>query len=174
MAALSFLVLHGVNALIDDSSTHLVLDMAKLITPTEKLDEFTPAGGNGAIEVALTREPCVIGFDTKGLQPDLITKMGRGFGLRNKLTIFGALVDEYANTGAVIPVVATAYGRVSEGVVDDGSSKEAVGTKYQFKSISKYTLQIGNQEVCRFNIELGGWVDMDGQQTSIAQTLGIV
>lgn len=174
MNPLSFLVLRGANAYIDDDSTHLALEHAKLPGMTETYEGFTPAGGNGAIEVALTREACEIGITTKGMQPEILRKFAGAFGRRRKVTIYGALVDEYADTRAPIQVIGTAYGRIGQADVGDLKSSELSGTEYLVKSISKYTLSIGNQEIARFNIQLGGWVDMEGQQVEIARMIGIV
>ena len=89
-------------------------------------------------------------------------------------TILGVLVNEYATTAAdrEVQVVATMYGRLNF-EVDDHEGGSLLGTEYEIKSISSYLLTIGTQEIARFNIELGGWVDSDGQSTRLANMLGL-
>ena len=179
MAPLPFLVLRGSNLLTEDDSgqalnTHLSLGKTKLPVQREKYDEFSPAASNGSIEVATTREPCSSGFNLKGMQPQILSQFRTPFGARRKYTILGALVNEYATTAAdrEVQVVATMYGRLNF-EVDDHEGCSLLGTEYEIKSISSYLLTIGTQEIARFNIELGGWVDSDGQSTRLANMLGL-
>ncbi|MCA0418121.1 MAG: hypothetical protein LCH80_05280 [Proteobacteria bacterium] len=179
MAPLPFLVLRGSNLLTEDDAgqalnTHLSLGKTKLPVQREKYDEFSPAASNGSIEVATTREPCASGFNLKGMQPDVLSLFRTPFGSRRKFTILGALVNEYATSQAdrEIQVVATMYGRLNF-EVDDHEGGSLLGTEYEIKSISSYLLTIGTKEIARFNIELGGWVDSDGQSTRLANMLGL-
>lgn len=179
MAPLPFLVLRGSNLLTEDDSgqalnTHLSLGKTKLPVQREKYDEFSPAASNGSIEVATTREPCSSGFNLKGMQPQILSQFRTPFGARRKYTILGALVNEYATSAAdrEVQVVATMYGRLNF-EVDDHEGGSLLGTEYEIKSISSYLLTIGTQEIARFNIELGGWVDSDGQSTRLANMLGL-
>lgn len=179
MAPLPFLVLRASNLLAEDASgqtlnTHLSLAMTKLPVQREKYDEFSPAASNGSIEVATSREPCAAGFNTKGMQPEAMALFRTPFGVRRKFTILGALVNEYATSAAdrEIQVVATMYGRLNF-ETDDREGGSLMGTQYEIKSISSYLLTIGTAEIARFNIELGGWTDGEGQSTRIANMVGI-
>ena len=84
------------------------------------------------------------------------------------------LVNEYGTTESerLQQVVATAYARLGA-EPDEHNGTSLMGTGYTIKSISKYVLTIGNTEICRFNIELGGWVDYEGQQAQISAMLGL-
>lgn len=179
MARIPFLVLRGANLLAEDANgqtinTHLTLAKTKLPVQREKYDEFSPAAGNGSIEVATTREPCTLGFDTKGMQPEVLTLFRTPFGTRRKFTVLGALVNEYATSASEreVQVVATLYGRLNA-ETDDMEGGSLTGTQYEIKSISSYLLTIGTAEIARFNIELGGWVDSEGQAQRIANMIGI-
>ncbi|TCR70531.1 phage major tail tube protein [Bosea sp. BK604] len=179
MASIPFLVLRGSNLLAEDAAgqtinTHLTLGKTKLPVQREKYDEFSPAASNGSIEVATTREPCSAGFNLKGLQPEVLALFRTPFGVRRKFTCLGALVNEYATAGTdrEVQVVATMYGRLNA-ETDEHEGGSLVGTEYEIKSISSYLLTIGTAEIARFNIELGGWVDSDGQSVRIANMLGL-
>ncbi|WP_054209308.1 phage major tail tube protein [Bosea vaviloviae] len=179
MARIPFLVVRGANMLAEDANGqtlngHLALSKIKLPMQREKYDEFSPAANNGSIEVATTREPCMAGFDMKGMQPEVLTLFRTPFGARRKFTVLGALVNEYATSAAdrETQVVATMYGRLNV-ETDDIEGGSLTGTQYEIKSISSYLLTIGTAEIARFNIELGGWVDSEGQQQRIANMIGL-
>lgn len=179
MARIPFLVLRAANLLAEDDNgqtlnTHLVLGKTKLPVQREKYDEFSPAASNGSIEVATTREPCTLGFNLKGIQPEALGLFRTPFGNRRKFTVLGALVNEYATSAAEreVQVVATMYGRLNA-EVDDHEGGSLAGTEYEIKSISSYLLTIGTAEIARFNIELGGWVDSGGQSARIANMIGL-
>jgi phage tail tube protein FII len=179
MTKLSLLNVRGMNWYAEDAAgtalnTHLATESSKLPAMSENFDTFVPAAANGAIDVPLNREALEISLATKGLQPELLRLFSTPFGTRRKFTGFGALVNEYGSNDAerLIQVVATAYGRLGA-EPDEHNGTALMGTSYTIKSISKYVLTIGNTEICRFNIELGGWVDYEGQQAQIATMLGL-
>lgn len=178
MAALPFLVLRASNLLAEEGgvtlNTHLSLGQTKLPVQREKYDEFSPASSNGSIEVATTREPCTLGFSLKGMQPAILSQFRTPFGARRKYTILGALVNEYAPSPAdrEVQVIATVYGRLNA-EPDAHEGGNLAGCEYEIKSISNYLLTIGTQEIARFNIELGGWVDSEGQAGRIANMIGL-
>ncbi len=179
MTKLSLLNVRGMNWYAEDEAgsplnTHLVTESSKLPTMSEATESFVPAATNGAIEIPLNREALEISLVTKGLQPQLLRQFSTPFGTRRKYTGYGALVNEYASVESerLIQVVATAYGRLGA-EPDEHNGTALMGTSYTIKSISKYVLTIGNAEIARFNIELGGWVDIEGQQVQIAQMLGL-
>lgn len=179
MTKLSLLNVRGMNWYTEDAAgaplnTHLVTESSKLPNMSENMETFTPAATNGAIAIPLNREELEIGIVTKGLQPQLLRQFSAPYGTRRKYTGFGALVNEYGSIESerIIPVVATAYGRLGA-EPDEHNGTSLMGTNYSIKSISKYVLTIGNMEICRFNIELGGWVDYEGMQAQLAAALGI-
>ena len=179
MTKLSLLNVRGMNWYTEDAAgsplnTHLVTESSKLPSMSENMETFTPAATNGAIAIPTNREELEIAIVTKGLQPELLRQFSTPFGTRRKYTGFGALVNEYGSNDAerLIQVVATAYGRLGA-EPDEHNGTSLMGTSYSIKSISKYVLTIGNTEICRFNIELGGWVDYEGQQAQIASMLGL-
>lgn len=135
---------------------------------------LAPAVANGQIEIAVSAEPIELQFKTKGVQPELLAQTQRGFGRRGKYTLYSALVDEYANDpgGRVTQVEATVLGRLNA-ELDEDNATTISGSSYSVKSILKYTLRIGGNEVCRFDLRLGGWLDAEGQRVEIAQTVGL-
>lgn len=179
MTKLSLLNVRGMNWYVEDAAgtplnTHLATESSKLPAMSESFETFVPAASNGAIEIPLNREALEIGLVTKGLQPELLALFSTPFGVRRKFTGFGVLVNEYASVESerLVQVVATAYARLGA-EPDEHNGTALMGTNYSIKSISKYVLTIGNAEIARFNIELGGWVDKEGQQVQIAQMLGL-
>lgn len=162
----------GANGLV--MNNHLVMESFTLPALKEKMEDFAPAANNGAIEVAMNREAVSAKFSLKGLQPEVLTLFSTPFGARRKFTYFGALVNEYgaADADRQVQVIATMYGRLSA-ELGDGKGGEFTGVEYEIKSVSKYTLVMGVKEVARFNIELGGWVDAEGQSAQIANMIGI-
>lgn len=179
MTKLSLLNLRGVNWYAEDAAgmplnMHLGTESSKLPAMTENFDTFVPAATNGAIEIPLNREALEISLATKGLQPELLRLFSTPFGVRRKFTGFGVLVNEYGTTETerLKQVVATVYGRLGA-EIDEHNGTSLTGTSYTIKSITKYVLTIGDTEICRFNIELGGWVDYEGQQAQIANMLGL-
>lgn len=178
MPAISLLLCQGRNAYIEYAgnsalNTHLALDTLKLPVNKETYEEFAPGAGNGTIEIATGAEACVIAMTLKGIQPDVLplTQLPRGD--RLKMTVFGALVNEYAETAEdrEIQVTATAYGRLN---AEMGEMAVNMGTDYELRSISKYGLVIRTTEVCRFNVQLGGWQSVGGQRSRINQMIGAV
>ncbi|MGO4735989.1 phage major tail tube protein [Bosea sp. 2KB_26] len=179
MSKLSLLVVRGMNWYVEDAAgtplnTHLATESSKLPNMSENMESFVPAASNGAIEIPLNREAVEIALKTKGLQPELLKLFSTPFGIRRKFTGFGALVNEYASVESerLIQVTATAYGRLGA-EIDEHNGSSVMGTNYAIKSISKYVLTIGTSEIARFNIELGGWTDQEGQQSAIATMIGL-
>jgi phage tail tube protein FII len=179
MAKIDFLILRGANLYAEDDAgealnVHLTLDEVKLPGMKENFETFAPAASNGSIELTTNREPCEATFKLRGLAPGIMNLFNTPYGVRRKFTIFGALVNEYAVSAAEreTQVTATLYGRLN---ADPSAYKsDAVGgVEYMIKSISKYSLVIGPNEVARFNIQLGGWIDAGGQQVRIANMLGL-
>ncbi len=174
MAKLAFEIIRGSNLFVEGHNTALAFESAMLPKPSENYEDFTPGGGNGAIAIPTHREAIELTFKTKGLQSDVLTMFNTPFGLRRKVTFFGALVNEYAATAGerVRQVTATVYGRLNVEINED--KRDAIGgTDYTLKSIAKYVLEIGDQPIYRFNIELGGWVTDSGQSAEIAQAIGL-
>lgn len=177
MAAMPLLLCQGRNCYIEYASnpalnTHLALGKVKLPVNKETYEDFQPGATNGSIEIATGAEACMLGFDLKGMQPDVLPLTALPKGDRLKITIFAALVDEYAESADTRErqVVATAYGRLN---AEMGEIEANMGTDYECRSIAKYSLVIGKTEVCRWNVKLGGWQAVDGQRTRLNQMLGI-
>jgi phage tail tube protein FII len=173
MASVSLELNRGGNLFVEGSNLFKAFERASLPKPAENYESFTPGGGNGSIDIATHREPLELTFATKGWQPEQMKAFNTPFGERRKFTWLGALVDEYATDAATREkqVMCTCYGRLT---LDMGEDKRdsLSATEYVVKSISKYVLVIGADEIYRFNIELGGWV-MEGQSARIAQMIGI-
>jgi len=174
MASVPLLLIRGINMFADGINTALALEGAKVPFNKDAYEEFSPAGGNGTIEVAVAAESLVLTFKTRGVQPELLAQCNAGFGVRKRYTFYGALVDEYADdaTSRVTQVEATVVGRLNA-EVDEHDAKKVTGTEYEVRSIAKYNLRIGGREICRFDIRLGGWLDAAGQRVEIAQTIGM-
>ena len=166
--------LYAENAAGEALNTHLALEEFTLPKLSEKYEDFAPAANNGAIEVAMNREAVSAKFKLRGLQPSVLPLFLTPFGARRKFTYFGVLVNEYSTNAAerLMQVTATLYGRLTA-EPEAGKGGDFTGVDYEIKSVSKYTLVMGTTEVARFNIELGGWVDADGQAQTIANMLGI-
>lgn len=174
MPSVPLLMVRGENVFAEGINIGLALKSAKLPVGQDAHENFAPAVANGQIDVAVSAEPIELAFTTVGIQPELLAQCQRGFGRRGKYTLFGALVDEYANDagGRVTQVEATVLGRLNAEI--DESDKTAVtGTSYSVKSILKYTLRVGGNEIARFDLRIGGWLDAEGQRTEIAQTIGL-
>lgn len=177
---MDFLVLRGVNLYAEGDAgtsfnTHLSLQEIKLISAlSEEGEDFTPAAANGAINVSTNRSAVEIPFTLAGLQPKVMELFVTPYGMRRKFTAFGVLVNEYAKTEAEreVQVVATAYGRLNADTASHTGSG-LTGVEYTIRSVSKYVLAIGNEEILRFNIEQGGWLDKGGQRARMNQMLGI-
>lgn len=179
MAKLPFLPIRGMNWYAEGDNgnvfnLHLATESSKLPAMSENTEDFAPAASNGAIAIALNREALEIALKLKGLQPEVLKLFSTPFGVRRKFTGFGVLANEYAATASerLIQVTATAYGRLGA-EIDEHNGTSLTGTDYTIKSIANYQLVIGNEEIARFNIELGGWMDQQGQQAQIANMLGL-
>lgn len=178
--ALEFLVLRGVNLYAEGDSgialnTHLSLQEIKLISAlSEEGEDFTPAASNGAINVSTNRAAIEVPYTLAGIQPKVMGLFVTPLGQRRKFTVYGVLVNEYAETAAEREqqVIATMYGRLNADTASHSGSG-LTGVEYTIRSVSKYVLQIGNEEILRFNIEQGGWIDKAGQRTRMNQMLGI-
>ncbi|PZU93130.1 MAG: hypothetical protein DI527_07745 [Chelatococcus sp.] len=179
MTKIAFLPVRGMNWYVDDANgnalnLHLATESSKLPALAESYETFVPAASNGAIEIALNREACEASLTLKGLQPEVLQLFSTPFGVRRKFTGFGVLVNEYATSaeGRELQVTATLYGRLGA-EIDEHNGTSLTGTSYTIKSVTKYLLTIGTAEIARFNIELGGWMDPEGQQQRIANMLGL-
>lgn len=179
MAKLALLNVRGMNWYAEDAAgtalnMHLATESSKLPGMKEAFDTFVPAATNGAIEIPLNREAVEAELKLKGMQPELLKLFSTPFGVRRKFTGLGVLVDEYATSaeGREKQVTATIYGRLGA-EPDEHNGTSLLGTSYSIKSVTKYVLVIGTEEIARFNIELGGWMDQDGQQARIATMLGL-
>lgn len=174
MASIPLLLIRGKNLFAEGINVGLALESVKAPVNQDAYEKFAPAVANGQIEVAVSSEAIELGFKTKGIQPDLLAQTQRGFGRRGKYTFYGALVDELANDagGRVTQVEATVLGRLNA-EIDESDATKLTATSYTVKSIIKYTLRIGGNEICRFDIRLGGWLDAEGQRVEIAQTIGL-
>ena len=152
---------------------HLTLAMAKLPVNKESYEEFQPGATNGSIEMATGAEACVVGLNLKGIQPAILPLTSVPRGDRLKTTIYAAIVNEYAEseTDREIPVIATAYGRLN---AEMGELEGNMTTDYELRSIAKYSLVIGNTEVCRWNVQLGGWQAIGGQTGRINRMTGVI
>jgi P2 family phage contractile tail tube protein len=175
MASLAFLPMRGVNVFCAGLNVGITNTGAKLPMMSESGESFTFGGVRGAIEIATSMDAVELAFSTKGIQPDILAQFAAGFGIRNTYTVLGALVDEYAADASKrsIPVIATIIGRLSAADVEKYEGGNLAGTEYTIKSVTKYTLKIGSQEVCRFDLQLGGWLDQAGLQADIANTIGL-
>lgn len=174
MASLPFLALRGVNIFADGLNTGIINTGAKVPFPAESGDTVTFGGTRGGIEIITTTEPCELTFSTKGIQPDVLAQFASGFGIRRAYTVLGALVDEFSadvNKRAV-QCTATVIGRLSADL-EKWEGGSIAGTEYTIKSVTKYTLQIGTAEVCRFDLLRGGWLDSAGLQLDIANLIGL-
>lgn len=178
MTTLSLLRVAGRNALIEYANNpalncHLLLDMTKLPVNKETYDDFQPAATNGSIEIVTGAEACMAGFNLKGMQPAVLALTSLPRGDRLKVTLFAALVNEYAESAdnREIPVVATCYGRLN---AETGELAGNMNTEYELRSISKYSLVIGNTEVSRWNVQLGGWQAIGGQTSRINRMIGVI
>lgn len=174
MASLRFLPVRGSNIFADGLNVGLPYKSGQLPMNTESGDDINFGGVRGAIAIMNSMDAVELKFTCEGIQPELLKQFGAGSGIRRTYTLLGALVDELADdvNKRAIPVQATCIGRLSAemGAFEGG----AVGsTEYTVKSITKYTLQIGGEEICRFDLVLGGWLDAGGQQIDIAQTIGL-
>jgi P2 family phage contractile tail tube protein len=175
MAQLAFLPVRGSNIFCDGLNVGLPYTGGKLPMLSKTGESFTPGGANGAIEIMTSAEALELQFSTKGLQPDLLKQFGLGFGQRRTYTLMGALVDEYAAeaTGRVKQVDATVIGLMASADVDKFEGGSLPGTEYAIKSVTKYVLRIGGEETCRFDLMLGGWLDLGGQAAEIAAAIGL-
>ena len=175
MAQLPFLPLRGGNLFADGLNVGLPLTGAKAPMLSKTGEDVTFAGSNGAVMINTSAEALELQFSTKGYQPELIKQFGVGFGRRRTYTYLGALVDEYAAdaAGRVKQLDATVIGIMSQAEMEKGEGGTLPGTEYAIKSITKYILRIGSDEVARFDLMLGGWLDFDGQAVEIAQTIGL-
>lgn len=179
MTKVAFLPIRGMNWYAEDASgaplnLHLATESSKLPAMSENFDSFAPAASNGAIDIALNREACEASLKLKGIQPEVLKLFSTPFGVRRKFTGYGVLANEYAASAAerLLQVTATIYGRIGA-EIEEHNGTSLTGTDYTIKSVSKYQLTIGNEEIARFNIELGGWLDQEGQQAQIANMLGL-
>jgi phage tail tube protein FII len=174
MPAIPLLLVRGINIFAEGVNTGLALESAKLPMQQDGAETFAPAAANGSIEIAVSSEALELSFKTKGVQPELLAQTNRGFGRRGKYTLYGALVDEYANDpgSRVTQVEATVLGRLNA-ELDEHQANALAGTGYTVKSILKYSLRIGGIEICRFDLRLGGWLDREGQRVEIAQAIGL-
>lgn len=178
MAAIPLLLVQGRNCYVEYANNpalncHLALGKVKLPVNKESYEDFQPGAVNGSIEMATGAESCMLGFDLKGVQPEVLALTQLPRGDRLKITIYGALVNEYAESadGREIQVVATAYGRLNG---EMGELEANMGTDYELRSVSKYGLVIATKDICRWNVQQGGWQDVGGQRARLNQMLGIV
>ena len=174
MASLPFLALRGVNVFADGLNAGITNTGAKIPFPSESGESVTFGGTRGAIEIITSTEACELTFSTKGVQPEILAQFASGFGTRKTYTVLGALVDEYADTPAKRSVQATAtiIGRLSADV-EKWEGGALPGSEFTIKSVTKYVLNIGGLEVCRYDLLRGGWLDAAGLQLDIANTIGL-
>jgi hypothetical protein len=179
MTTIPLLLIQGHNAYVEyqadqSRNCHLALGKAKLPVNKETYDDVQLAGVNGSMEMRTGAEACMLGFDLKGMQPDILPLTQLPMGERLKVTIFGVLVNEYAEGAAEreIQVTATAYGRLNAEIGEFTTGP--MGTDFELRSISKYNLVVRTEEMCRWNVKLGGWQSIGGQRTRFNQMLGIV
>lgn len=175
MAQLAFLPLRAVNIFADGLNVGQPLTGAKVPLPAETGESVTFAGSRGAIEIMNTMEAIELTFSTKGLQPELIRQFAIGFGQRRTYTLLGALVDEMAvSPGDRTRLIeATVIGRMSSADMEKFEGGGLPGTEYAIKSITSYVLRSAGQELARYDLMLGGWLDAGGIQAQIAQTIGL-
>jgi P2 family phage contractile tail tube protein len=175
MASLPFLAVRGSNIFADGLNVGLPYTGGKLPMLSKSGESVTFGGTNGAIEIMTSAEALELQFSTKGVQPELLKQFGVGFGQRRTYTILGALVDEYAadTSGRVIQVDATVIGLMGSADVEKFEGGGLPGTEYAIKSVTKYVLRVGGDEVARFDLMLGGWLDLGGQAIEIATTIGL-
>ena len=178
MSTVSLLRVAGRNAYVEYANNpalncHLTLAMAKLPVNKEAYEDFQPGATNGSIEIATGAEACMAGFNLKGIQPEVLALTNVPRGDRLKVTMYAAIVNEYAESAdnREIPVVATCYGRLN---AEMGELESNMQTDYELRSIAKYSLVIGNTEVCRWNVQLGGWQAIGGQTSRINRMIGVI
>lgn len=174
MASLPFLALRGVNFFADGLNAGITNTGAKVPFPSESGETVNFGGVRGGIEIINTMEACELTLSTKGVQPEILAQFAAGFGIRKTYTVLGALVDEFTDNPAkrTVLVTATVIGRMSADI-EKWEAGATPGTEYTIKSVSKYTLQIGGVEVCRFDLLRGGWLDQAGVQLDIATMIGL-
>ncbi len=174
MASLPYLPVRGVNFFPDGLNLGLPMRSGMLPMMSETGDDISFAGIRGAVNIMTTAEALEMKVTADGIQPDILAQFAGPTGTRRTYTILAALVDELSDDTAKrsIPVQATAIGRLSAEVqaLEGGSIGS---TEYTVKSITKYTLSIGGREICRFDLRMGGWLDADGLQLDVAQTIGL-
>lgn len=174
MASLPFLALRGVNIFADGLNAGITNTGAKVPFPAESGETINFGGVRGGIEIINSVEACELTFSTKGVQPEILAQFAAGFGTRRTYTVLGALVDEFSTDAAkrAIQCTATVIGRLSADI-EKWEAGATPGTEYTIKSVTKYTLQIGTTEVCRFDLMRGGWLDAAGVQLDIANLIGL-
>lgn len=175
MAGQALLLIRGFNVFADGINVGLPLVSAKIPIPNETGESVTFGGVRGAIEISTSMEAPELTFVTKGLQPDLKRQYAAAFGRRRTYTVLGALVDEMddvANRRA-IPLICTIIGRLGGADIDQMEGGGMPGTNYTVKSVLKQTTVIAGSEIHRYDLRLGGWLDQDGLQLDIANTIGL-
>jgi phage tail tube protein FII len=175
MAGLKFLPVRGCNVFADGINVGIINTGAKLPLLSETGESITFGGSRGAVEIMTSADACEVMFSMKGIAPDIMAQWGAGFGVRKTYTVLAALVDEYSLDASkrVVQLQATAIGRLSSVDTEKFEGGALPGTEVGIKSITKYLLRIGGQEVARYDLALGGWLDTGGVQTEIAAAIGL-
>jgi hypothetical protein len=70
-------------------------------------------------------------------------------------------------------VEATVIGMMASADMEKFEGGGFPGTEYAIKSVTKYVLRIAGDEIARFDILQGGWLDAGGQQAQIASITGL-
>lgn len=132
----------------DEPETSRARTIDKLVLPgiKRKTVEFTPGGGIGTVNHVLPQidapEPK---FSVKGLDLDVLTRMGFGAGQHDKWLFSGAVRDK--RTTRLLPFRAVIEGIVAEWTPDEFSVGEFLGCDHAIHEVTHYELTLDGREL---------------------------
>jgi phage tail tube protein FII len=129
-----------------ESSRARTINRLALAAIVRKKVEFTAGGGIGTVNYTL---PMIDApqpkFSVKGLDVDVMTRMGFAGGLHDKWVFSGAVRDKRA--GKVLPFRAVIQGVVSEWTPDEFTAGDFLGCDHSIDEVTHYELTLDGKEL---------------------------
>lgn len=170
------LVLEGIDVRrADETDSSRAITIAKFGLPElkQKTVEHTPGGGVMGVNFALPQfEPMEPKFSLKGLDPDILKRMGLTAGRSGRWLFAGAYRDK--QTTEMVKMRAIIQGKVATWTPDESTVGEFVGCDHTLAEVTHYELHLNDEE--HFYIDFYERVSRSGGEdwfAEINQALGI-
>ncbi|MFN3890179.1 MAG: phage major tail tube protein [Beijerinckiaceae bacterium] len=129
-----------------ESSRDVTLSKLALPEIKRKTSGYAPGGGVGEVNFSFPQvDPIEPKFELKGLDPDMLRKMGFAAGLYDKWTFAGAVRNKQG--GQVLSARAIIQGVVSAWTPDEFSVGEFFGCNYLLHEVTHYEFHLDGEEL---------------------------